>query len=344
MIFYFLVAVVVLSVACAKPKEQLTTASTQNDGAALQTNRSASLGPSSKTAATWELVWELPQKELQVDFIFQDASGLWRCHEMNCAQIWTDTAAAATSFELPCIANLWELQVSRSGRWLAKLCRSSESRKGVLHVLDIETRSWKHIELTEAANVWAAAVDDSGLVTLSANWGEIVRLDTDGRVRTFQVARPKEADTILPANPPWLAYSDGAYTSEVAYHQAAPTQPIAMRGGAFANGPHLWVSFMTGGYGRLTPSGAERVEGGQDIRGARLPHGSLMGIHPWGTDGLLIEYESTLLFVDSELRTVHETPLPNVKGLARLGSNPQGSVIHSTGPFGVGYVYRIPKL
>jgi len=254
--------------------------------------------------------------------VFADAAGVWRCTDASCAHhAWSGGAVRTRT--LPCAIRTFGS--SPHGTHVAQVC------DGKLVVTTLATgRSSTH-ELP-VADVAELVVDDEGTVTATYD-RSVVRVTATAVEGPFTLDVPRDAVVsgsaeLRPAIGPWLAYSDGAFSKEVAWRSggAAPAA-VPLHGGALFNGDQMWVSLMASGYVKMTATGPVPVRG--DVRGGLPGYGVLLDDKPWGPDGLLAHYEQAVLLLDHELVPVCSLLTPNGKGQSgRLGSDPTGTRLY----------------
>ncbi|MCY0994952.1 hypothetical protein OV203_47940 [Nannocystis sp. ILAH1] len=268
--------------------------------------------------------------------VFADVRGVWRCEDGACQhRPWSGGDGGRQA--LPCDASSDDkFAVSPAGTRVAQVCEGKLAIS-TLTTGEVVRRKSPFPELDDLE------VDESGVVT-AIHEHRVARVTAKGLQGPFALEVPKEALTptnfasLYAANGPWLAYTHGAYSDEVAWRAStpAPTQ-VALGGGALFNGEQMWVSLMTNGYVRMTESGPVPVAG--RIGGGLPGHGLLLSVLPWGADGLIAQYEDAALLVDRELNTRRQLRTPNAKGTyGTIGSDPSGAwlfFVHEDGRIAV---------
>lgn len=255
--------------------------------------------------------------------VFADVRGIWRCEDGVCEhRPWREGAVSRRA--LPCNASgAADYAFSQAGTHVAQVC------EGALAITSLGTgevvrRALPFPELD------GLEVDESGVVT-AIHDHSVARVTSQGVLGPFALEVPGDAISpadsaeLHPANGPWIAYTHGAFAREVAWRASTPSPTaVALGGGALFNGDQMWVSLMTSGYVRMTESGPVAVAG--RVGGGLAGHGILVGVVPWGPDGLIVQYEDAALLVDRELITRRQIQTPNAKGtIGTIGGDPSGA-------------------
>jgi hypothetical protein len=319
--------------------------------AAVDIDRSSSSavtpGVSPAHAAGWRRLLTTQHQRL-ARTVFATDDHIWLCRDDLCSG-WSwpapgfeaDPAPAAT-LTLPCVPDL--TGVAARGSYLAFVC-DRWARAGRVTRLRISDATSKRFELPLVARklatelVVGVAVDDAGDITATTTDDRIFRISTTGAVKVWKVRVPERA-VLWPAVGPWLAYSDGAYSEEVAWRASVPSTPLHLGGGAFFNGSRMWVSHMQNGYFRWEGEAFVPTEG--RFGGGLAGHGILSGIGPWQDDKLWVSYETAVLLLDEELREQRRLALPagtKPELSPTFGMNPAGTrcfAYHATGELDVG--------
>jgi len=279
--------------------------------------------------------------ELHFYLYFQDETSLWQCEDKACRAVHGRDEGRTVA--LPCMAATHHTDFaspSKSGRWLTLGCEAS------VHLVDMRSGQARATKLDRESWYAGGVVDDDGTMTISVDGAKLVRIPLVGAARHYDVTPPKLNNGgnvhALPALAPWLGFSEGAYSKEVAWRPGRPPKQIALGGGAFFNGGRAWVSLMTGAYVELTPDGDKKPVTGR-FGGGLGGKGLLMNVLPWGEQGLIIAYEQAIQLKDPQLETVQTLDLPKMDGMLHVGSNPKGSQLHAASPYGAIYVHGLAK-
>ncbi len=290
----------------------------------------------------WREVSAAQGSQLHFDIHFQGRASLWACEGRRCAVVH-GTGTGSREVKIPCDADRYPTQFSRpskSGRWLLQTCAEGT------FVTDLDDGRSHVLDLGGGERPYAGVIDDAGTATLATAAPMFVRVALEGRAREFPVHTPANAvggghAGLVPAHGPWLGFSDGAYAREVGWLSDAAAEPVALGGGAFFNGTHVWVSLMTNRYVTLRPDGSQVGVTGRF--GGGLPgKGLLMSIQAWGDEGLVIEYEDALVLLDAQLEHVAQIDLPDLEGMPDVGSDPAGTRLHVASPDGARWVMSLP--